>query len=301
MLIGLLTAQYSIAAPKSGDYRQQMRNFVQQISAYAKQIHPNFIVIAQNGVNLTSLSDSSYLPAVDYIEALDGIGQEGLFYGYDKDDQATPLAVRQRLSAFLDRAKDTGNITILVTDYCVTQEKIDDSYNQNQTQGYIAFAATHRELDTIPAYPSPIHRENARNIKVLQDVKNFLYLLFPDSEYLSKKAWLAALKKTNYDLIIIDLFYDKAALTKTEIQALKQKANGKKRLVIAYMSIGEAEDYRYYWQDNWRVGHPAFIVKQNPEWPGNYTVSYWDKAWQQIIFGHQNAYNRLFLAIKMLI
>ncbi len=269
MFIGLLTAQYSLAEVKPGAYRQQMRDFVQKISAYAKQIRPSFIVIVQNGVNLTSLSDSSYLPAVDYLNALDGIGQEGLFYGYDADDQATPLADRQRLSTFLDRAKDTGNITVLVTDYCATRKKMDDAYAQNRAQSYIAFAATHRELDNIPAYPTPIPYQNTRNIKELSDVENFLYLLSPDSEYASKKAFIAALKETDYDLIIIDLFYDQVALTKTEIQALKQKSNGKKRLVIAYMSIGEAEDYRYYWQNNWRVGQPAF---------------------QQIILGHQNAY-----------
>ncbi len=228
MLIGLLTAPHSLAAPKPGDYRQQMRTFVRQISAYAKQIRPDFIVIAQNAVNLISLSDSSYVPAADYIEAIDGIGQERLFYGYNADDQATTLADRQRLSTFLDRAKDTGNIAILVTDYCATREKIDDSYAKNQAQGYIAFAATHRELDNIPAYPSPIRRENARNIQELADVKNFLYLLSPDSEYSSKKAWLAALKKTNYDLIIIDLFLRPSSADKNGDTSPKTKSQRQK-------------------------------------------------------------------------
>ena len=30
-------------------------------------------------------------------------------------------------------------------------------------------------------------------------------------------------------------------------EELKIKDNGGKRIVIAYLSIGEAEDYRYYW------------------------------------------------------
>ncbi len=56
------------------------------------------------------------------------------------------------------------------------------------------------------------------------------------------------------------------------------------------MSIGEAEDYRYYWQDKWHVGNPAFIVEQNPQWQGNYTIKYWSKAWQRLIFGDKNSY-----------
>ena len=50
------------------------------------------------------------------------------------------------------------------------------------------------------------------------------------------------------DILITDLFVNKVAFTALEVDSLKQKKNGGKRLVISYMSIGEAEDYRYYWQ-----------------------------------------------------
>lgn len=36
--------------------------------------------------------------------------------------------------------------------------------------------------------------------------------------------------------------------SKEQIESLKRKAIGGKRLVIAYFSIGEAEDYRNYWK-----------------------------------------------------
>jgi endo-alpha-1,4-polygalactosaminidase (GH114 family) len=35
-------------------------------------------------------------------------------------------------------------------------------------------------------------------------------------------------------------------------------------LVIAYMSIGEAEDYRYYWKEEWK--------NNPPEWLGEETI-----------------------------
>ncbi len=47
------------------------------------------------------------------------------------------------------------------------------------------------------------------------------------------------------------LFHDGIEFTSVEINQLKSKANGGTRLVISYISIGEAEEYRYYWNSNW--------------------------------------------------
>ena len=56
------------------------------------------------------------------------------------------------------------------------------------------------------------------------------------------------------------------------------------------MSIGEAEDYRYYWQSSWKIGSPDWIEKENPDWEGNYKVKYWEKGWQDIIYGNNDSY-----------
>ncbi len=56
------------------------------------------------------------------------------------------------------------------------------------------------------------------------------------------------------------------------------------------MSIGEAEDYRYYWQDSWINNPPNWLEDENPDWEGNYKVRYWDKDWQSIIYGNDNSY-----------
>ena len=49
------------------------------------------------------------------------------------------------------------------------------------------------------------------------------------------------------------------------------------KMVIAYIDIGEAESYRVYWQDGWRVGDPAWIVGEDPDgWAENYPVAFWD-------------------------
>ena len=53
--------------------------------------------------------------------------------------------------------------------------------------------------------------------------------------------------------------------------------------VLAYLSVGEAEDYRAYWQAHWEHTPPDFLEDENPEWPGNYKVHFWDPKWQAIM------------------
>lgn len=67
-------------------------------------------------------------------------------------------------------------------------------------------------------------------------------------------------------------------------------ANVNSKIVIAYVDIGEAEDWRWYWQDNWTAptetssGNPDFIVSVDPDgWEGNYPVAFWDDRWKDII------------------
>ena len=272
------------------DYKQKMREFVIGISQYAKVNKPNFFIIPQNGIELVSTNgDASGQPHTSYLNAIDGNGQEDLFYGYDSDDQPTSLADNNYLKELLNISKNAGN-TILVIDYCSTPSKMSDSYLENLNAGYISFAANHRELDNIPNFPNPIHQENNAIISNLSDAKNFLYLINP-TNYASKTDFINAVTATNYDMLIMDLFFnDRTQFTSAEIAQLKNKANGGKRLVISYMSIGEAENYRYYWQASWNTNKPSWLDAENSNWAGNYKVKYWNTEWQNIIYGNDNSY-----------
>ena len=269
------------------DFRQEMRNFVQQISAYAKNKKAGFLIIPQNGQEiLTVNSEADGALATDYISAIDAVGREDLFYGYNNDDEATPTEDREFLIDFCDIAKNNGKV-VLTTDYCSTHAKMDDSYSQNDSKGYISFAADHRELDNIPDYPVTIHDASDTDVAVIADVKNFLYLI-NSSAFATKQAFLDAVKATNYDLVLIDLFFNEEPFTSGEISSLKSKAGGGTRLVICYMSIGESEDYRYYWSSL----DKSLNYKENPDWPGNFAVKYWENSWQQIIYGNDQSYTK---------
>lgn len=154
-----------------------------------------------------------------------------------------------------------------------------------------------------------------------------------------------------------------------DVKWMKRKPDGGERIVLAYMSLGEAEDYRFYWDEKWietatpdeegakpqapasagatptpaqpmpkagaknatsavpppaaqpggKAGEalapqangkaapavaappakpdrwlsplaPAWLGDENDRWTGNFEVKYWEKGWQDIIFGSANSY-----------
>lgn len=290
VLFFLLT---SCATPSGGDsdeidYREEMRGFVTAIAERARAVDSDFIVIPQNGNELVTLDGEDDGPAAStYLAAIDGVGREDLWYGYTADDTPTPESEREYMIGFLDRAEEHG-VEVLVTDYCTTAAYVDDSYTQNEAHGYISFAAE-RELDSVPTYPATPYNAHGGAVASLADARNFLYLLNPDA-FASRADYLAALGASDHDLLIIDLYAPgssggSSALTSAEVDTLRDKASGDGRLVIAYMSIGEAEDYRPYWDAAWESDPPEWLAGENPDWEGNYKVRYWLESWQEIILG----------------
>ena len=101
------------------------------------------------------------------------------------------------------------------------------------------------------------------------------------------------IKLSPYDVVVIDYGFDRrnaTAFPREVVDLMRTRPDGSKRLILAYVSIGEAENYRYYWQENWLTNRPVWLEPENPDWPGNYLVQYWHPQWQAILFGNPNAY-----------
>jgi len=77
-----------------------------------------------------------------------------------------------------------------------------------------------------------------------------------------------------------------------ELARMKRRPGGSTRLLLAYLSIGEAERYRPYWRPEWYdpAKKPAWLGDENRDWVGNFSVRYWHPEWQQLIFGAPNSY-----------
>ncbi|MCK5197728.1 MAG: endo alpha-1,4 polygalactosaminidase, partial [Spirochaetales bacterium] len=262
--------------------------FVIRISDTARTSNSAFIVIPQNGQELISLTYEADGPlAADYIAAIDSTGREDLFYGYTGDDIATPTAENEYMISYLDRFEAEG-IEVLTIDYCSTESRMFDSYDANEQKGFISVAADQRNMNNIPVYPASPYNANSDDITDISHARNFLYLINSEN-YSTKQSFIDAVKETDYDIIIMDLYHNETAYSLAEIEQLKTKINGGTRLVVCYMSIGEAEDYRYYWNTNWETGDPIWLDKENSEWAGNYKVRYWEQSWKDIIFGNNDS------------
>jgi len=133
---------------------------------------------------------------------------------------------------------------------------------------------------------------STENTVSLDSVSDFVYQL--------QNIDLSAIGETKFDLVVMDYSQsggEDTRFTAEQIHALKNSAGGPK-IVLAYMSIGEAENYRWYWKNEWDAnndgnpdpGAPSWLGPANPEWPGNYKVKYWDANWQAIIYGSSTSY-----------
>jgi cysteinyl-tRNA synthetase len=274
------------------DFAQEMRKLVIEIAVEAKTVNPNFIIIPQNGAPLiTNNHETDGELVLEYLAAIDGQGQEDLFYGYQKDDKKTPQESTDYLLYFLNLLESNG-VEVLTTDYCRSIDNINDSYAKNGANGFISFAATERNLTNIPDDLVNVNNENDLDILNLSDAKNFLYLINTSVKFSEKSDFLAAVSGTNYDIIIMDRDFNDEQFSADEISTLKTKQNGGKRLVICYMSIGEAEDYRSYWDSSWEKekNSPEWLYAENKKWRGNYKVFYWMQSWKNIIYGTENSY-----------
>jgi cysteinyl-tRNA synthetase, unknown class len=82
-----------------------------------------------------------------------------------------------------------------------------------------------------------------------------------------------SLQKRNADVAVVD---------PDEVNnpaKLKTKAKGGKRAVLAYISVGEAEDGRAYM----KKGNKRWLTGENQGWVGNNKVRYWDPEWKSIV------------------
>ncbi|MFW5499367.1 MULTISPECIES: MJ1477/TM1410 family putative glycoside hydrolase [unclassified Maridesulfovibrio] len=89
---------------------------------------------------------------------------------------------------------------------------------------------------------------------------------------------IAPLAESPYDLLVID--YSKDGSDKNRFSAKEISVLHKfNKTVLCYFSIGEAEEYRFYWQKEWKENPPRFLGPENPDWAKNYKVKYWREDW----------------------
>jgi endo-alpha-1,4-polygalactosaminidase (GH114 family) len=275
------------------NYRDNMRNIVADLATYARTRDPKFIVATRGGFDLLGWSRREFdleeikrdpmarvrpdtimqvgMPVRQYVQQLDGLILNGQF--------CAPLRIPRDE---LDEMRELG-VKLLSIEHC----KDAAFAAAARTSALQARIVSHIDIDKTDKFavvpkgrPTP---ENSGNVEVLGAAKNMLVML-DNSAYASREEWLAALQATNYDVLITDAFFKgKQNLTKNEVHALKFKEMGARRLVLARMNVGFAEDERFYWKREWKIGEPSWIQAFSPERSGQYVVEFWNPAWKAII------------------
>jgi cysteinyl-tRNA synthetase len=105
---------------------------------------------------------------------------------------------------------------------------------------------------------------------------------------------LLAAKK--HDMLVIDSTADgtdDTRFTQEEVAEIK----GEREVLASYISIGEAADFRDYWDKDWTTTGkatgkltdeaPDWLGPVNPDWPESRKVRYWDDEWQAIMFNDE--------------
>ena len=283
---------FSVAtkAEPAVDYPKAMVDLICNLKSYAEEKSPGFGLLGNGGAGLFLEQDGNTGENVgQLLQALDGTMAESIYFRWDVEQGKAMRTAREDTDYFhqaLAPARTAG-LPVFSLDYVDSEAMAQESYRKNQEKGYIGWASFRRDLDALPE--DKPHEANCNDITNLSRVCNYLVLLNPGN-FGSREAYLEALRGTDYDLLIIDLFYGESPLTAEEAASLKKKANGGRRLVYAYMSLGEAETYRYYWQPRWNENLPDWLSEANPDWDNNFKVKYWRPEWQDILYGSREAY-----------
>lgn len=131
---------------------------------------------------------------------------------------------------------------------------------------------------------------------------------------LSLPGAVEALAASNYDMLVVEPTrtdreerdFDTAGMV-ARLQATKASDGKHRKLVLAYIDIGQAEDWRWYW--TWSYNReaarafpkdwPSFITAVDPDgWDGNYVVNYWAPGWKAIVWkGVENTSGQDFTSI----
>jgi cysteinyl-tRNA synthetase len=112
--------------------------------------------------------------------------------------------------------------------------------------------------------------------------------------YQLDKVDVEQLARTPGDLLVIDYarHEGKLPLSAAEVERLKTGPDGRRRFVVSYLSVGESEEFRFYWQDIWKQAPPDWLGEENCAWPRARRVRYWMPGWKQINFASADSYLR---------
>lgn len=288
------------------NYRDLMRNNISMLSDYARDFNPNFQIILHEGGDLLSKSLWEYhLEGYERARAqgintsdpsfLASLKQMGITSPYNPGTRAA--AFRKHINAVayndlyctprkLDKELQETGLSFLAISHCPNLASYGKAAELSVKDKLLFYGFIHPDQAFRHLAKQPIINENARNIFKVDEAENFS-LLLEDKGYKSKAEMLEEIRNSNYDILIVNpLFHDKVPFTAEEVNAMKYKKNGARRLILAEQNISEATSGAYYWQDEWEIGKPSWLRRLSFANENGIITEYWHRDWQKVMAEH---------------
>ncbi|CAA7620229.1 conserved exported hypothetical protein [Candidatus Terasakiella magnetica] len=188
--------------------------------------------------------------------------------------------LQRRKTYAIDAMRSEGR-SVLTVESCETKAEMEAAYRGAARDRVTAYVKQgNGPLDDAPrVHPS---RENPAEVLGVGTARNLLPILRSD-RFATKGKFITALENTNYDIVVVDVAHRGGDLiVKSDVQKLKYKNLGARRLVLAVMPIGRAFDWRWYWQKGWDVGNPPFLYAYDDD-PGTFITDIGSGDWKGVL------------------
>ena len=311
------TPQYLEVPPRHiTNYRKHMRNLIISISDYAKSKNSNFQIIPHEGQYLLNKSIWEYHQHnYNQIRQSDKLYNDNTFLSEDAPLDETNIPYRNKyinaidgivinnrysLNTPIDSSIINHKLPILSIEQCKNEKIVDNVIHRSLIDKSIiypfvdynnAFRKIHQQL---------IINENAENIYKISQAKNINFLL-EDELYNDPYMMLQDIRNSNYDIVVINpIFQNTKAFKPDDVEAMKFKKNGARRLIIAQYNISEVSEHDYLWKKGWTIGSPDFIATNSLVNENTYITKYWKPEWHKLMSHYiksiiDSGYDGLFL------
>lgn len=281
------------------NYRREMRNLLIALSRYGKSRNPNFQILAHEGQYLLDKSLWEYhLDSYNQIRRSPVAVDDVSFLAKetpDSEDEKTKNIFRytdavdgivvnnhycQNLP--LHNLIKVLQLPVISIEQCENDKSIDNAITQSFSDKYPIYPFIDTEEAFRNIYHQLIINETADNIHNISQARNISFLI-EDDLFDSRYQMLQDIRRSNYDIIVIrPVFHNQKAFTKEEVDAMKFKQNGARRLILALYNLSELSKDDYLWKKNWDKNRPNWLTAKSSVNPNAYITKYWLPEWKKI-------------------
>ena len=281
------------------DYRMAMRDLVVALAQYGKSRNHDFQVLTHEGQYLLDKSLWEYhRDSYNRIRKKEGYVNDISFLSFDipETDEEEPFTIQRYVSLIdgivinnhycgntpLDSTIKEYDIPIFSIEQCPDDTSLDQAILDSITDKIriYPFIYPHKAFRKI--YHQLIINETADSITGAKDAQNISFLI-NDSDFLSIYHMVNEIRNSNYDIIVISpVFQSNRPFSKEDVDAMKFKKNGGKRLILALYNLSEISNTDYLWQKKWNKKLPSWIAAPSYVTENAYIAKYWTPQWKKL-------------------